>query len=135
MKTHHHIMPCQRASLWFAVKLLLLVAAFLLLAFLFPAFGQTNAPATTAALPAAPSPAALKVADDVRQLVVDLFVLGSGVSWSGAALAAYLAIKGVRNRTALGTGKFAPILNLLNLEAKSDFSQPQKPAVSDPPKV
>jgi hypothetical protein len=101
--------------------------------------GQSNTPSSTLTQPQASqaSPEALKVADDVRQLVVDLFILGSGVSWSGTALAAYLAIKGIRNRTSLGTGKFAPILNMLNLEAKNDFSQAAKlaPAADNKPQT
>ena len=83
------------------------------------AFGQTNGVPTAPAAPS-PSPAALKVADDVRQLVVDLFTLGAGVSWSGLVLSVYLAAKGIRNRTPLGAGKLSGILNLLNLEAKPD---------------
>ena len=117
------------------MKYLIIVAISLICAFSSP--GQslnTLSQPLTPPQPSQPSPQALKIADDVRQLVVDLFVLGSRVSWSGAALAAYLAIKGVRNRTSLGTGRFAPLLNALNLEAKNDFSQAVNlaPAVGKP---
>ena len=97
--------------------LIVIIAALCLIGW--AAFGQsTNAPAAPVA--SQPSPAALKVADDVRQLVVDLFTLGAGVSWSGLVLSVYLAAKGIRNRTPLGAGKLSGILNLLNLEAKPD---------------
>lgn len=94
------------------------------------AFTQTNAPAAPAQTPPL-NVASLKVADDVKQLMVDVFAWGGNVSWAGIALSAYLTLKGVRNRTSLGQNpKIAPLLNLLNIEAKNDFSQPQKPSTS-----
>lgn len=92
-----------------------------------PAIGQTE---TGAALP---SPRVVKIADDVRQLVIDL---GGGISWSVAIqglFVAYLTAKGLRNKTALGTagGWISTALNLINLErnslpaARPGTSQPQ----------
>lgn len=137
MNTH---IQCHRKTLWHVIQLFIILTIALFIAlWVFPSYAQSNqfiAPAILPNQPATPSqtsPATIKVADDVRQLVLDLFSLLSGVSWSGAALAAYLAIKGVRNRTTLGTGKLAPILNLLNLEARADFSQPQKTSTPDQP--
>ncbi len=77
---------------------------------------QTNAPPPSVT---EPSPAAMKVADDLRQLVLDVFTLAGGVSWSGVIISAYLGIKALRNKTSLGQGNLAPLLNLLNLEAKT----------------
>jgi len=82
---------------------------------------QTNSTTGPAVPPpaAAPNPQVVKLADDVRQVVLDVAGLMGGVSWSGVIITAYLGIKGIRNRTSLGSGKLSGILNLLNLEAKT----------------
>lgn len=97
---------------------MLLLAALFIIAY--ASKGQTNPPAAvTVPAIAQPSPAALKVADDVRQLILDLFLLGGNVSWAAVAFSAYCGIKGLRNRTPLGQHPaIGPWLDLLNLEAK-----------------
>lgn len=62
--------------------------------------------------------ASVLIAEDVRKLTYDLM---SNINWTdviGAVVGLYLTAKGLRNKTPLGYGKFAPFLNLLNLEAK-----------------
>ena len=104
----------------------LTVIAFLALTFC--AEAQTNALAASQNIP---NPAAVKVASDVQQLVLDLFTLVGGVSWSGVIISVYLAAKGLRNRTALGqAGKLGQVLSLLNLEAPKSNPQvtfPEQP--------
>jgi|GEM_PF-3956176 len=91
-------------------------------------------PAAPAAPAAAPSPAAVAIAADVSKLVLDLFTLCAGTSWTGAVLTLYLAAKGIRTRTPLGQGRLAGLLNLLNLEAKPDAPAtiPAKPQTAVP---
>jgi hypothetical protein len=98
-----------------------------------PAAGPAMGQAENGAAPVLPSPRVVKIADDVRQLVIDL---GGGISWSVAIqglFVAYLTAKGLRNKTALGTagGWISTALNLINLErnslpaARPGTSQPQ----------
>lgn len=78
---------------------------------------NTTSPAPSSPSVTSPSPQVVKVADDVRSLVLDLAGLLGNISWPGFLLSAYLAVKGLRNKTSLGRGPLAPLFNLLNLEA------------------
>lgn len=90
--------------------------------------GVASAQTNVTVLPVAPSPNAVKVAADVQQLVLDLFTMASGVSWSGLALTIYLAVKGVRNRAGIDpAGKLWTILSAINLEAPTKPLPPTNP--------
>lgn len=80
-----------------------------------------------------PSPAALKIADDVRDIVIQIFSMCSGMTAGSAGLGLYLFLKFLRTRTQLGANpKIAPWLNVLNIEAKGDNAQPITPPDPQP---
>ncbi|MGA3265494.1 MAG: hypothetical protein ABSE16_01575 [Verrucomicrobiota bacterium] len=126
MKIHHSI----ARKLKVAAATITIMAG---LAMAGPAQTNTQNTVDSKSAPQEPSPRVVKIADDVRQLVIDL---GGGISWSvviQGLFVAYLTAKGLRNKTALGTagGWLSTALNLINLErnsppaARPGTSQPQ----------